>query len=323
MLENLEETISLKNLPEIKRKQSFWQVMNEQDASFQWDNLLILQKDYSIFQSFLWGQHKKNMGDKVLRLIFWDNNGKAETLLQIFFKKLPFNIFLGWSPGGASGNLIRIKSDLLEILKGELGARFVYLRFSFHRKENESDRQILLANNLKKSKYNIAGELSMSYYPNATLDVLSANLKGNWRHNLKRGEKQNLIISNSADFDIQSVIRLYRSLEKIKNISKQYSDKELESILEVFKDKMTIYFASSSDGELLALRACVILGSFAFDFLAATNDNGRKKYASYLLFWEIAKHCQKHHIAHYNMMGIDPVKNPGVYNFKQGTGAHL
>ena len=36
---------------------------------------------------------------------------------------------------------------------------------------------------------------------------------------------------------------------------------------------------------------------------------------------ELLKHCKSQGIEEIDLGGIDPQKNPGVYNFKKGTGA--
>lgn len=55
--------------------------------------------------------------------------------------------------------------------------------------------------------------------------------------------------------------------------------------------------------------------------LAATNVAGRKLYSSYLTISELLSTCLERGVEEYDLMGIDPHKNPGVYNFKKGTGA--
>jgi lipid II:glycine glycyltransferase (peptidoglycan interpeptide bridge formation enzyme) len=73
----------------------------------------------------------------------------------------------------------------------------------------------------------------------------------------------------------------------------------------------------------VALRGCCILNQYGWDLFAATSVAGRDLYASYALLWEILQHCQREGVKEYEMMGIDPIKNLGVANFKKGTGANL
>ena len=43
--------------------------------------------------------------------------------------------------------------------------------------------------------------------------------------------------------------------------------------------------------------------------------------ASYFVFWEVLEHCRKLGVTTYDLGGIDPFANRGVYTFKKETGA--
>jgi lipid II:glycine glycyltransferase (peptidoglycan interpeptide bridge formation enzyme) len=63
------------------------------------------------------------------------------------------------------------------------------------------------------------------------------------------------------------------------------------------------------------------LGNKAWDIFAAATPQGRKQYSSYVTAWSLFNFCAKSQIANYDLSGIDPIKNKGVYDFKNGTGA--
>ena len=110
-------------------------------------------------------------------------------------------------------------------------------------------------------------------------------------------------------------------MESYKGLKEQFSRQELVSIFQKFTDKIVLYRSEDENGTIVALRGCMILDRFGWDLFAATNVIGRNLYASYVLLWEILKHCQRAGVKNYDLMGVDPVKNSGVYNFKKGTGA--
>ena len=56
---------------------------------------------------------------------------------------------------------------------------------------------------------------------------------------------------------------------------------------------------------------------------AAASVSARKVYASHGLLWILFNHCAEMGVSRYDLGGVDPLKNKGVFDFKKGTGAHL
>ena len=95
----------------------------------------------------------------------------------------------------------------------------------------------------------------------------------------------------------------------------------LQALFSHVGNHVVVYRCSDADGKLLAFRACAFVGDKAWDLLAATAVAGRKSYASYAAFWALMQDCHHRGVKHYDLSGIDPAGNRGVYDFKQGTGA--
>jgi hypothetical protein len=114
---------------------------------------------------------------------------------------------------------------------------------------------------------------------------------------------------------------IYNDLQDYKNISEQYSCRELVKIFEIHGKRIVLYCCTDGDGDLVAFRGCTHIGEKAWDLFAATTVKGRNLYASYPLFWKLIEHCRNIGITSYDMGGIDPQANEGVYHFKKGTGS--
>ena len=67
----------------------------------------------------------------------------------------------------------------------------------------------------------------------------------------------------------------------------------------------------------------VIVGSTAMDLLAVAGGEARKVYASHATLWALLDHCSRLGLRDYDLSGVDPVGNKGVFDFKHGTGASL
>ena len=50
----------------------------------------------------------------------------------------------------------------------------------------------------------------------------------------------------------------------------------------------------------------------------ASNEEGRRAKASYLLQWRVIQAAREKGFQWYDLGGIDPEKDPGVHHFKQG-----
>jgi lipid II:glycine glycyltransferase (peptidoglycan interpeptide bridge formation enzyme) len=66
------------------------------------------------------------------------------------------------------------------------------------------------------------------------------------------------------------------------------------------------------------------MGDSAIYLLGGTNEEGLKSQGAYLLQWTMIKWLKERGIRWYDLGGIDPERNPGVYSFKRGfSGADL
>lgn len=62
------------------------------------------------------------------------------------------------------------------------------------------------------------------------------------------------------------------------------------------------------------------VGQSGIYLLVATCTEGRKKWASYLLQWRVIEQLRSCVGRFYDLGGINPETNPGVYHYKAGTG---
>ena len=66
------------------------------------------------------------------------------------------------------------------------------------------------------------------------------------------------------------------------------------------------------------------IGDSAIYLLGATSDDGLNAKGAYLLQWTLIRWLKENGIRWYDLGGIDPEGNPGVYSFKRGlSGADL
>lgn len=281
---------------------------SEQD----WNGKLITLPFYSIYQSHQWGEIKKEDGWNLVRFIS-DNS-----MAQVLYKKLPCGGGFFWCPGGILGD----KNNLdLNRFKKELGISFFYFRCSFH----QPDLNLAHIHSLgwKKSAYSINGNQSMAIGISRNENDILNNMSSNWRHNLKRFEKKQIEVSYWLNPEPEVLFGYYEKFENFKGLSQQHSFASIKGVIEKFKGHLVILRALDQEGDLLALRGYIFLGERALDWYAISTEQGRSCYASYGVLWSMLKDAKSRGVITYDLSGVDPVNNAGVFNFKKGTGAEL
>lgn len=143
-----------------------------------------------------------------------------------------------------------------------------------------------------------------------------------WRNGLNRAERNGLLVHSGTEASLfEPFGRLYRQLLERKQFGVDLhadfyaavqqnldaSERFLVSLVEV-------------DGVAVAGHVSSILGDTAVYLLGASNDVALQNKASYLLQWHTIQAAKLRGCRWYDLGGIDPEGNPGVYHFKQGLG---
>ncbi|HMP84789.1 MAG TPA: peptidoglycan bridge formation glycyltransferase FemA/FemB family protein [Verrucomicrobiota bacterium] len=152
------------------------------------------------------------------------------------------------------------------------------------------------------------------------LEVLRKKLDQKWRNQLNRAEKNNLRViegDGAAEFDV--VIALFDELWKRKQFSQSSDIREFKRMQEQLPagQKMKVLIAEQ-EGSPVAGLIGTAMGDSGIYLFGATSDRGMQSKGSYLLQWRMMQWMKESGIRYYNLGGINPETNPGVYHFKQG-----
>ena len=77
-------------------------------------------------------------------------------------------------------------------------------------------------------------------------------------------------------------------------------------------------FLCEQDGIPIAGLVGSALGDTGIYLFGATNEHGMNAKGAYLLQWRMIQWLKQNGVTHYDLGGINPEANPGVYHFKQG-----
>ncbi|SPP99527.1 conserved hypothetical protein [Candidatus Sulfobium mesophilum] len=153
-----------------------------------------------------------------------------------------------------------------------------------------------------------------------SLDELRRGLRKNWSQHLGQAERRGLIIQEgNSDELFETVIRLYNDMLARKGFVSFLNIDEFRAMQSDLKEHLKMKtIVCEVDGAAVAARVVSQIGDAAVDLIAATNSAGLKTKASYIVFWRVIEWLKSAGCRWYDLGGIDPEANQGVYQFKTG-----
>ncbi len=275
----------------------------------------------SFYQSYGWGEVRKTAGWHPLRMIAVED-GKVVAACGSLIKRVG-PITMCWVPDGPVGNINFFCTQFRKALVHFSNAKLLYCRINVLRISSDFSLKFLVKHEWARPRVLMGGELSILYSLGDGKQERLQKASGNWRHNLKRSGRHGLIVERWLLPDAAEISNLYREMEALKSLPIQHDHTEIESIFSDCRERVIVFRCLNSKGKLLAVRAAGFCGSRAMDLLAVAGAEARKVYASHATLWALLSYCEDIGINEYDLSGVDPVRNKGVYDFKHGTGGIL
>jgi len=158
------------------------------------------------------------------------------------------------------------------------------------------------------------------------LGELRKRLDKKWRNQLSRAEKNELKVMTGSGTDQYAVFcQMYQEMRKRKAFE---TTVDIETFGKIQEDlplthRMQVLICEQKGVPVAGLVASA-MGDSAIYLLGATSDEGLSAKGAYLLQWTLIQWLKEHGIRWYDLGGINPERNPGVYHFKSGmSGADL
>lgn len=155
---------------------------------------------------------------------------------------------------------------------------------------------------------------------NRSLDDIRSTCSKYWRRNLRRSEQKGFEITiGETSEHFNTVCLLYEQLLGRKKFSADlnaefYADLQTQ----LSGDERFIAFTVNYEGDAVAGLLCSMLGDTCVPLILAADEQGLRNYAVYLLQWRSIEVAHERGLCNYDLGGIDPDNNVGVYNFKKG-----
>jgi len=308
---------------------SAWQVEVDRATPEDWADMIALFDDANLYQTWAYGAvrwGRKNLSHLVLK-----QGGKVVAMAQLrIVRPTPFNFgmaYLRWGPlcerRGKPGDPETAARMALALREEYVGKRKLFL-YILPDAFVGSPRAALVQSAF--SGFKVQAPTSANTDRTFVLDLapsveeLRRNFDGKWRNMLTQSEKRGLkVIAGNGTDEYRAFCRMYYEMKQRKAFGSTVDVEEFASIQEELPERhrMRIMICEDNGVPVAGLVASAI-GDSAIYLLGATSDKGLNSKGAYLLQWGLIQWLKENGFRWYDLGGIDPERNRGVYRFKRG-----
>lgn len=307
-----------------------WEIEVDRADAREWSTLLDLFGDANIYQTSAYGSVR--WGEKNLSRIALKRNGETVAIAQLrIIRPTPLKFgmaYLRWGPlwdrrgqpldpevpvrmsAAIKNEYIKSRRLLLRVIpnafSGSPRAATMHQAFGEFAVE-------------PPTKENTYRTFVLDLTP--SLEDLRKNLDKKWRNQLTRSEKNNLTVAmGNGTEEYEAFCEIYREMMKRKQFETTVDIEEFAQIQNELPEhqRMCVLIAQNCDGVRVAGLVASAIGDSAIYLLGATSDDGLDSKGAYLLQWTLIEWLRNSGVKQYDLGGIDPEVNPGVYHFKKG-----
>ena len=317
------------------RPSPLWRVEVDCVAEAEWSQLLDCFEDANIYQTWSYGAVR--WGQKNLSHIVLKRDDKVVAMAQLRIVR-PSNLnfgmgYLRWGPLCQRREPpldIQIVQRMAAALEQEyVNSRKLLLKILPNAFEGSSRAQMFQStfSNFRQESFtaeNTYRTFVLDLAP--SLEELRRSLDKKWRNQLTRAENNGLnVVAGSGTEEYRRFCVMYRQMRDRKTFESSVDIEEFAAIQANLSDphRMRVFICEQNGVPAAGLVASAI-GDSAIYLLGATSDAGLQAKGSYLLQWNLIQWLKGRGVRWYDLGGIDPEGNPGVYHFKHGlSGADL
>jgi hypothetical protein len=314
---------------------SGWQIEVDRATQAEWSQMLDLFDDASFYQTWSYGAVR--WGEKNLSHLVLKRGGEVLGIAQLRIvrpTRFKFGMaYLRWGPlferRGRPLDPEVAKSMARALEQEYIGNRKLFLRILPNAFVGSQRAEVIQS---AFSSFTPEPLVAENTYRTFVVDLapkveeLRKNLDAKWRNHLKRAEKNGLnVVAGTGSDKYRIFCQIYNQMRKRKSFETTVDVEEFGRIQEDLPESQRMrILLCQEQGEFIAGLVTSAMGNSAIYLLGATNDEGLKSQGAYLLQWTMIKWFKERGVRWYDLGGIDPERNPGVYSFKRGfSGADL
>lgn len=293
----------------------------------EWDRLVGECVKANVFASWFWGEYKSRLGWKAERVTVRDKSDKILAVIQYQVKVVLFArqvLMQGCPLLTASGE--SSSEDVIGAFLGYLSLKPFDLVFvSFENFESSNSQINLLRNRFapfqSRKFYTIDVDLTQN------LNDIRAALLPKWRKPLQKAERNpDLRARFVVDEDERLVVfdrfwEMYRRLKTRKGFSDNFDGTLFRDLLA--RDPNYRMLEIRENDEVVLIRIAHVSKARFTDFYAASTDRANACAAPTLSVWRFIEQAHAEGKKVFDMGGVDPLGNAGVFEFKRGVSKNI
>jgi len=286
-----------------------WKVIDDTTPEA-WDELLASSGGHPL-QTALWGEARANAEGTESERLLVQQDGRTVLLARVEMRRRKLVGKIAWLPQGPMYLDAQAAFDAHVRLKAELKARGYHLLF-----ENpyvaEPPRYREHGVPMGEPTQTIITDLSMG--ENAVWNKVSSN----WRNNVRTAERKGICVSEAYDADsVRQFVAACERLSDTKGFRYQGSEALISRLLRGTNARRVfakLYCATLANRFIGGL--CVMTVGTTMQNIFSAAVRGEQS-AGRLLQWTAMKSAVNAKVTRYDLGGVDPVANPGGYEFKR------
>ena len=306
-----------------------WAAEVDQATDLEWSELLDQFDDANIYQTAAYGNVR--WGESSLSRVVLKRDGEAVALAQFrIIRPTPLKFgmaYLRWGPlwekkgsqpdpeiadrfaAAVREEYLHKRRLFVRILPNAFtgSARSALFRAAFQSFSEENDDAV-------EAYRTFVLDLSPS------VEHLRSRLDGKWRNKLSGAERNRLsVFAGDGIEEFRIFCTMYGEMHRRKMFATTVDVDEFKKMQRTLPEpqRMRILICEEKGVPIAGLIASA-MGNSAIYLLGATSDSGLKAKGAYLLQWTLISWLKQMGIRWYDLGGIDPESNPGVYLFKKG-----
>ena len=312
-----------------------WQVEVDRCTPGEWAQMLDLFADANLYQTHAYGVVR--WGEENLSHIVLRRDGEVVAMAQLRILRLapvPFGIaYLRWGPlfrrtgyplDGEAARRMGVALEQEYVIRRKLLLRVIPQVAS----GSAEAAALQAALGRFQSDSGVSGDCERTFLLDLSppIDELRRRLDKKWRNQLTNSEKRGLsIVSGTGCKEYAAFSTLYRQMRQRKTFETTVDVEEFGRIQHALPESHRLHVMIAYEGETaIAGLVASAIGDTGIYLLGATGDAGLNAKGAYLLQWSLIAWLKEKSCTRYDLGGIDPVGNPGVYHFKKGlAGAEI
>jgi len=294
----------------------------------EWNDICVRFADAEFTQSYEWGEARRLQGWEPRRFVLKDATTSIAAAQMLVKSYLGFRVVY-CARGPIWQRRDKTPAECVDVLATMLDAVVEAHPFSAVVCDLHCDRDLLPDSSLETRGFRrIRAGVTADIDLHADLVVRRASFHRKWRNDLKKAEQASLKICRYAPPDhLDELYALAGSTAARKGFVVGVNHVVAERFLTLRPSGTSMILAAVNPDGTAAASALIVwfnlTGSYLVGASVSKHDPAFSRGASNLVQWEALRSVKATGCTTYNLEGLDPEKNPGVFRFKQRMNGRL